>query len=610
MSAEVQFNKAILLIKDQKYNQAIKLLNSLSPSQSEFIFKKNYLLALCFEKNSDIKNSIKFYLEALKVNSNHLPTLFNLSSLYEVNNDYEISIKLLKKCILIDKNFIEAKINLSSLYLKTKNFIAANKVLNEDIYLDAHLNLNKLYVLYELRDHINFIQLARKVKKNLNTMDAVLKSNYYTMLGVYFHYFKKTNLAEKFLKKSISYNVKSKAKKNLKEIQEIKKLIYELDHTSIDPNSSSNLFNYNLPLSNYKNKLKICFLSSDFRKHAVSYQLYDFLIFLLKEYSDQYDFYFLYNFKIDDDITLSLKKYSKNWLNISGYSDDQVFEYIKKSRINILFDLNGMSEGNRMSLYSSKPSDILINWCGWLTTTRNENFDFILGDRYVFENFNKSFYSEKPLILNRIWSTISKSLIKNKPQLDNEKQDGTIFCCPQRFEKINLQTILVWKNIINDKNTKKFYLLNGCYSDRYIKERLLRKFKENNFDLKKIEFVYFNDRYSYLEFFKKVDIALDTFPYSGGTTAFELSYMLIPNISFKKNHFISNSSSSVYANLGLASCISSSEDEYVHKALEISKNKTLYTEIKKTLIDKVHNEDIYNVKEFTLDFLNLFKNTY
>lgn len=607
MSAEAQFNKVILLIQEQEYDQAIKLLNSLLPSQSELIFKKSYLLALCFEKNNDINNAIKFYLAALKVNSNHLPTLFNLSSLYEVNNNYKMSIQFLKKCILIDNNFVNAKINLSSLYLKTKKFIEASKLLNEDFYLDTQLNLNKLYVLYELREHISFIKLARKIKKNFNKMDVVLKSNYYTMLGVYFNYFKKINLAEKFLKRSISYNDNSKAKKNLKEIQEIKKLRCELDNTLTDPNSSLTFFNNNLPLSNYKNKLKICFLSSDFRMHAVSYQLYDFLIFLLKEYGDKYDFYFLYNFQIDDEITLSLKKFSKNWLNISGYSDEQVFECIKKLSINILFDLNGMSEGNRMSLYSSKPADILINWCGWLTSTRNENFDFILGDRYVFENFNKSFYSEKPLILNRTWSTISKSLIKNKPLLNKEKQNGTVFCCPQRFEKINTETILVWKNIINDKNTKKFYLLNTCYSDYFIKDRLLRKFKENNFDLKKIEFVNFKDRYSYLEFFKKVDICLDTFPYSGGTTAFEMSYMLIPNITLKKNHFIANSSSSVYANLGLVSCISSSEDEYAQKALEISNNKTLYMEIKKTLIDKVYNEDVYNVKKFTLDFLNLFK---
>lgn len=607
MSAEAQFNKAILLIKDKEYVQAIKLLNSLSPSQSELIFKKSYLLALCFEKNNDINSSIKFYLEALKVNPNHLPTLFNLSSLYEVNNDYEMSIKLLKKCILIENNFIEAKINLSSLYLKTKNFISASKLLNEDFYLDVQLNLNKLYVLYELRDHINFIQLARKIKKSFNTMDSILKSNYYTILGVYFYYFKKINLAEKFLKKSISYSNKSKAKKHLKAIQEMKILMHELYNPSKDLNSSSTLLNNNLPLSNYKNKLKICFLSSDFREHAVSYQLYDFLIFLLKEYSDQYDFYFLYNFKIDDEITLSLKKFSKNWLNISGYSDEQVFEYIKKLSINILFDLNGMSEGNRISLYTSKPADILINWCGWLTSIRNDNFDFILGDKYVFENFNKSSYSEKPLILNRIWSTISKSLIKNKPQLNKEKQDETIFFCPQRFDKINTETILVWKNIINDKNTNKLYLLNSCYSDYFVKKRLLRKFQENNFDSKKIEFFNFNDRFSYLEFFKKVDIALDTFPYSAGTTAFELSYMLIPNITLKKNHFISNSAYSINSNLEVEACISSTRREYIDKALELSRNKTLYKEVKKKLVNKVYHENIYDYKKFTLDFVNLFR---
>jgi len=602
-----KIDQAISLIKKKKFRQASEILIILKTEDINLSFQFKYLLGVCYENLKEKNNAVKSYSDALNLNPNHLPCLFNLANLY-IDINHIISIDLFKKCLAINKDFEEARLNLSSIYLKIKNFVEANKILGANYYINNELNINKLCALYELRLHVEFIKLARKIRKSLNQISPKLASKYYTALGVYFLYFRKINLSKKYFKKAVALNKNSRSKLNLRETENLEKIFLNLKKMDTKKTNTINSFNKSIFFSIAKNKIKIAFVSSDFRQHAVSYQLYDFLIYLLKNFKDNYDFYFFYNYISEDNITINLKKNSSNWFNIFSKSDNEVFDIIKKLKINILFDLNGLSENNRNSIYYNKQADILINWCGWLTSTYNKNFDYILGDSHVFENFNQSFYLEKPLVLKRIWSTISKSLIKNQPNFSKEKNSKTIFLCPQRFDKINNdELILAWKEIINHENTQKLYLSNLSFSDSHLQNKILKKFKNFNCDLEKIKFCYSNDRFSYLEKFKEVDIALDSHPYSGGTTAFELAYMLIPTITLKRNHFISNSTYSVNANIGLQNCISSSNQEYVSKAIELSKNNTLYNDVRNQIKNKVFNEDIFCHKKFTSDFLDLFR---
>jgi protein O-GlcNAc transferase len=347
------------------------------------------------------------------------------------------------------------------------------------------------------------------------------------------------------------------------------------------------------------------FISSDFREHAVNYQLFDFFSLLAKD--DKFILDFFYNYHTNDHLTNKLKSQIKNWSNIFFQNDEDIFQNIKDKQLDFLIDLNGLSDGNRNAIFDNKPAPCLINWCGWLTSTFNKNFDYILGDSFVFSGSQKDDYFENALSMPRIWSTLSKSLIKNKPnKIKNIKNEKSVFICPQRYDKINEEVILCWKDIVNSDSTKELYLSNNCYADPFILQKILKKFKYYDCNINKIKFFYNNDRFRSLEIYKKADIALDTFPYSGGTTTFELLYLNIPVVTLKGNHFISNTSYSLNMNLELGHCVANSASDYTSKSIELSKNPKLYLDVQNQIIKKIHKDDVFSSSYFYKDFVSLF----
>ena len=176
----------------------------------------------------------------------------------------------------------------------------------------------------------------------------------------------------------------------------------------------------------------------------------------------------------------------------------------------------------------------------------------------------------------------------------------------QRYDKINEEVILCWKDIVNSDSTKELYLSNNCYADPFVLQKILRKFKYYGCNINKIKFFYNNDRFRSLEIYKKADIALDTFPYSGGTTTFELLYLNIPVVTLKGSHFISNTSYSLNMNLELDHCIANSISDYISKSIELAKNSKLYSDVQKQIIKKIHKDDVFSSSNFYKDFVSLF----
>lgn len=610
MNNQDQFEKATLNIKQDKFSEAIQCLNSIKHPSKESEFKICYLKAICYEKLQQYKEAVFYYLQVEKINPKHLPTLFNLGNIFLFEKKFSLSENKFKQCLDIDPNFYQALINLSGIYLNQKKYKLLLKLLDKNIYYYHELNINKLNALRLNKNFFEFIIFFRNIFKNFSKINAIQKSDFYNILGLFFRDKNNLKVAIKYFNRSIFFNKDNLlAKKNQNRSELVGRVFSDIKNNIKSKNSDIKIkshFDINF-LS--KRKINIGFVSSDFREHAVTYQLYEFFLFFQSFYGENFNIHFFYNDNQEDKLTINLKKKITNWNNVCEKSNEELFNLIKKKQIDYLFDLNGLSTGNRMEVYENKPAKYLINWCGWLSSTYNSNFDFILGDKYVFDNFNQSMYKEDPLILKNIWSTISRSLIGNIPDKNKSHNEGTTFICPQSFYKISDEMLKLWKVLLDRKKTTKLILSNMCYADPYIKNKILKKFKNLDCDLSKVVFYSFQERHAYLELFKKADIALDTFPYSGGTTSFELSIMLIPIITLKGSHFISNSTFSINSNLGLKECIALNQEEYLNKAIELSENKILYNQVLSRLKELILNKEIFDTKTFTSDFYNLFKKT-
>ena len=100
------------------------------------------------------------------------------------------------------------------------------------------------------------------------------------------------------------------------------------------------------------------------------------------------------NFKIDD-VTKEFINLTSNWKNILSFSDEEVFNLIKSDNLNILVDLSGYTDGNRLPVLIAKPAPIQISWCGYLQSLGLPEIDYIISDPHCIPQDLNHLYLEK-----------------------------------------------------------------------------------------------------------------------------------------------------------------------------------------------------------------------
>jgi len=112
----------------------------------------------------------------------------------------------------------------------------------------------------------------------------------------------------------------------------------------------------------------------------------------------------------------------------------------------------------------------------------------------------------------------------------------------------------------------------------------------------------FDNKKDHLNLYKKVDIALDTFPYNGVTTSFEAIWMGVPVLTMAGYNFNSRCGESINKNLGMEQLIAKDEDEYVRKAVNLTNNYEDYINLRKSIFLDATESPLFNSQDYSKSF--------
>ena len=171
------------------------------------------------------------------------------------------------------------------------------------------------------------------------------------------------------------------------------------------------------------------------------------------------------------------------------------------------------------------------------------------------------------------------------------------------FLKISDEVVEVWSKILKKVYKSKLILKSSLTVN---KDSLLEKFKKKGIH-NSIEFYDKKDFLNikdHLNLYKKIDIALDTFPYNGVTTTFEALWSGVPVITMKGFNMNSRCGESILKNANLDYLISCDEEDYVKKVLYYSNNMKKIEDIKTTIYSNILNTPLFDSKKFSIDFQN------
>jgi predicted O-linked N-acetylglucosamine transferase (SPINDLY family) len=568
---ETTFNIAILNYKQKKYFESEKLFNHLinkDPNNPVY----HYNLGIIKLDTNEVSSAIISFSNACNLDSNFYYARHHLAEAYERINDFNLAILNYNKAQSININRLNNTLNnLGNVFLKLKDYQSAQKYFTDSLdYIgDKSIVYNNLAALNleigNVDEALDFLYQAIELNKsNLRIFSRFLATSLY-------------------LKKDINYYKD-----------------FSLEYGRISSLNKNKHFHKKTSIDK-KDKLKLGFLSADFREHPVSYYLLDFLQ-EIKNYNFELTAYS--NNPFEDQYTKLLKLDFDEWRDIHLINDKDLADLINRDSIDILIDMSGHSGDNRLPVFSYKPSPLQISWAGYLASTGIKEMDYIIGDSYCAPNIDTKNYTEKIMQMPDIWSCLSTSDIKNIPTASTPalKNGYITFGCFNNLNKINKSLINIWSKILYQIPNSKLFLKNSQFNISINKDNVLKMFEENKIKLDRIIIESGSPRNKFLNSYNNIDIALDTFPYNGGTTSFELSWMCVPLLTIRGDRFISKCGESINNNLNMHDWIADDEEDYVRKAILFSNNIVELENIRKRLINFSRKSSLFNMKKYADNF--------
>ncbi len=546
-------------------------------------------------KNTDLSRPNAIELESLKIHFDeenyemleekvkpliqkypNVPMLYNILGVSQSSRGiFDKATANFEKAINLDPKFMDAHNNLGIAYKNCGKFKKSFAAFQNALKINPNYHLSN-YGLGDLYTQFNEIDKAiDSFKKAIDSRPdfALAYSNYLFFLNYLEKYDSKF-----YYESSLNYS------KSLK----------RLEANLLSP------FKYN----KFTKKLVIGFVSGDLKKHPVGYFLFETLKYLKNMDLELIAYSNLIEEK-EDTLTQELKFCFSKWHHVKKLNDLDLTNLIRNDGVNLLIDLSGHSAQSRLSIFANKPAPLQVTWCGYLNTTGLKEIDYIIADPFVLDKDQESFFSEKVWRLPDIWNSLSQPnyniQVGNLPAIKNK---FITFGSFNNLYKMNDSVIELWSKLLKKiPNSKLFLKYRNLLNNTFYKSSIINKF--HNFSIGQEQLIlegFSPKRENLLETYNKIDISLDTFPYSGATTNFESVWMGVPVLVLKGKKFISRCGESVNHNLGMSDWIAQNKEDFVSKAVKICSDYQQLSVLRANLRNKAVNSPLFDAKRFAENF--------
>jgi predicted O-linked N-acetylglucosamine transferase (SPINDLY family) len=612
-SFEAYYNLGVLNQKLLNFNKALQYY-----LKANILNKNNYFLlnkiALIYLKTDDVNLAIKFYNESLKVNNVNVEAYNNLGKIYldyfgDVNSaihNFTFAIKIAPQIDYLHRNLGRAY-KIAGAFDKAKISLNTSILLNPK-YSEAYWDLGDVHAqLHEYSDAkenlFQALELDQKFNKNNNNY-KILRA-----IGSYYMRVRDYNNAVVFFEKSLAIKQDySDSYSNLLFTYNYLEQFSKDKYIKTLNNFSSNIQKFNLDssvkiITNSQEKLNIGFVSGDFADHPVGY----FLEKTLVELKDKVNLFAYSTSFSETELTKIIKKYFLKWETVVGRRSEDIINLIRNDKIDILFDLSGHTKNNILPLFENRLAPIQVAWIGYLASTGLSNMDYLIADRIICSEGNEEFFTENLWKMPNIWNCYSPPnfMTEIKKIAPFERRGFVTFGSFNNYLKYNNNLIKTWSSILNGINNSKILLIYNGIDSPEIKKSIIYDFSKFGVSENQIILKGFMERKDLLEMYNDVDIALDPFPYNGGSTSFEASWMGCPLLTKKGKTFLSRCGESININLNMREMIAEDEQDYINKAVQIADNKEILLNLRKKLLLSSRQSNLFNAKLFSENFYQM-----
>ncbi|MBW4654439.1 MAG: TIGR03032 family protein [Kaiparowitsia implicata GSE-PSE-MK54-09C] len=345
-------------------------------------------------------------------------------------------------------------------------------------------------------------------------------------------------------------------------------------------------------------KLRIGYLSPDFRDHAVGRLVYQ--IFQQHDRS-RYEVFAYATIDAYDVITEQIERGCDRFLNLATYSHRDAAAQIRDDGVQVLIDLAGYTIGSGAAILAHQPAPVQALFLGYPATMGAPFVQYILGDRWILPPDIAAHYSEQVIYLPHAF--VGSALgVSDRPLTRAEfglPAEGVVFACFNTHRKITPDLFAAWMEILRQVPTSVLWLMTGLVDET--NQNLRHAAQQHGIDSDRL---IFRDRSSYADYlaqYQLVDLVLDTFIYSAGSTAIAALWGGAPMLTRPGPTNASRMGASICAAAQLDKLICTSTEDYIAKAIYYATHTAERNTLRQHLISQRHTLPLFNVGQFTRD---------
>ena len=319
-------------------------------------------------------------------------------------------------------------------------------------------------------------------------------------------------------------------------------------------------------------RLKIGYVSPDFRQHSVGF----FLLNLLANHDPAAVEVFCYSDAARPDAaTARFQQAAHHWKPVVGVADAQLAQIIIQDQIDILVDLAGHTAGNRLLVFARKPAPIQVSYCGYPDTTGLATMDYRFTDAYADPpGTTEQFHSEQLVRLPRCFLCYAPPADGPEVGPVPAAAGGRItFGSFNSISKLSDATVAMWSAVLSAVPNSRLMIKSQGLAGAPARQQVLERFAARGIAADRLEL---HGRIAspagHLELYHQIDIALDTYPYHGTTTSCEAMWMGVPVVTLAGKTHASRVGVSLLSNVGLEQLIAQTPEQYVQIAADLAKD--------------------------------------
>jgi len=256
---------------------------------------------------------------------------------------------------------------------------------------------------------------------------------------------------------------------------------------------------------------------------------------------------------------------------VGNLSNEELADFIAAEGIDVLVDLGGYGVLRRLELFVAPLAPVVVTWFNSFATSGMPGIDGIIGDDETVWAGEEGFYTESvrrlPLSYLTFEVTHPVPPVVPPPCLSGE---GLSFGSLVTQYKIVPEVIDAWSAILRGAPGSRLLLGNSFLKSRENGRWLLGKFAERGVDAERITLLPPADHLGFLGHYDRIDIALDAFPYNGGTTTMEAIWQGVPVLGFDGDRWASRTSQTLLRRSHLAEFVAGSVDGMVALACALA----------------------------------------